>query len=404
MSRRNLLANHESPPRFPPEVQLLLAAAREWNQPPCTSTIALTEVDWKSALEAANWHGLSPLLYEYLSRSLLKGRDTTLEGRDNWSEFLNKLATLRKNIALRSLRMSSELVRILESLRKCGVTAIPFKGPAVAAALYGDVGLRPSADLDLLLAKPDVFKTSEVLLGLGYKQTQEYPPHARRMLLRFENDFSFSHPMAQVTVAVHWGLARAHYSYPLNVTDLATRLTEIDLGGRSVPMLAPEDLFYVLAMHGGKHFWERLIWLCDIRQLLVAYPGMDWNLVFNQARHTGTVRVLLFALHAAHVLVGAPLPPQVDALFRNDPAVARLTNEVLKALIGQVERSKLSFHWRRMRLRERRRDQMKYVLGLMFNPTQAEWAAIRLPQPLSFLYYPLRLARCGALLAERRRN
>ena len=43
-----------------------------------------------------------------------------------------------------------------------------LKGPAIARSVYGDIGLRPISDLDLLLTERDAVPALRVLGGIGY--------------------------------------------------------------------------------------------------------------------------------------------------------------------------------------------------------------------------------------------
>jgi len=64
------------------------------------------------------------------------------------------LAALRAQAvagAVRGMRLTGELVRLLEAFRNRGIQALPFKGPLLAAQLYGDRALREFSDLDILV-------------------------------------------------------------------------------------------------------------------------------------------------------------------------------------------------------------------------------------------------------------
>ena len=61
----------------------------------------------------------------------------------------------------------------------------------------------------------------------------------------------------------------------------------VTVAGAEVPNLSPEKTLLVLCMHGSKHAWSRLIWICDVAQLLAACPGLDWNKVNREAKRLG---------------------------------------------------------------------------------------------------------------------
>jgi hypothetical protein len=53
-----------------------------------------------------------------------------------------------------------------------------------------------------------------------------------------------------------------------------------------------------------------------------------------------------------------------------------------------------------LRLRERRRDQMRFLTRLIFTPGPGEWAVVRLPEPLFPLYRLVRVTRLAAKLVR----
>ena len=50
-------------------------------------------------------------------------------------------------------------------------------------------------------------------------------------------------------------------------------------GGR----LTPEDLLLILCVHGGKHVWECLKWLVDVRELVDRFPQLDYDALIQRA-------------------------------------------------------------------------------------------------------------------------
>lgn len=90
--------------------------------------------------------------------ALVGARILTLASADG----LQRLATAVET-AVRGARGWGELQTIvqravLERLTVAGITAAPLKGPHLAMRAHGDLGLRPSADVDILVA-PDFWVT-----------------------------------------------------------------------------------------------------------------------------------------------------------------------------------------------------------------------------------------------------
>ncbi|MCP5101159.1 MAG: nucleotidyltransferase family protein [Chloroflexi bacterium] len=83
------------------------------------------------------------------------------------------LLTLRQNIFLHK-----ELNRLLKLFHEAGIPAMPLKGTSLGLRLYGDLGLRPCADLDILVKDEKLPQAQRLLQQAGYqknvKQTADY--------------------------------------------------------------------------------------------------------------------------------------------------------------------------------------------------------------------------------------
>ena len=112
------------------------------------------------------------------------------------------------------------------------------------------------------------------------------------------------------------------------MTGIWERRVAFSLGGASTSTLAPEDLLFFLCLHGSRHLWARLSWICDVAQLLRRNPALDWAQVLAQARRAGGQRMLFLGLALAHKLLAAPLPPEVEQAVHGDPHTAQLVQRV----------------------------------------------------------------------------
>ena len=134
---------------------------------------------------------------------------------------------------------------------------------------------------------------------------------------------------------VPWELAQSYSAFARRGELIWRRLAPVRIGGELRQTLAPEALLIVLCMHGGRHCWLRLAWLCDLAEFLRAYPQLDWPAVLAEAAALHSSRLLLLGLWLAHALLGADLPAVVHCAAA-DPAVARLAEQVRAWLYAGV--------------------------------------------------------------------
>jgi len=116
-----------------------------------------SEIDWERFCFFADYHRLSALVCCRLQPC----PDSVP------SEVLARLQRSARSTAQQNLRLAGELIRILQRLAAEGIRAIPYKGPALSQLLYGDLSLRPSGDLDILVSRPQFESARIALAGLG---------------------------------------------------------------------------------------------------------------------------------------------------------------------------------------------------------------------------------------------
>jgi hypothetical protein len=166
----------------------------------------------------------------------------------------------------------------------------------------------------------------------------------------------------------------------------------VPLLGGALSTLSAEDLLLALCVHGAKHLWERLAWVCDVAGLVNSHAGLDWRAVFERASAARVERMLLLGLGLARGLAGASLPEKVWRKVLEDEAVARLSADAAARMFdgdGHAPAGFLRSVGFNLRARRRARERLRYFRFIL-TPTDGDLAALALPARLSFVYYLLR--------------
>ena len=366
----------------PPELDLLARCARLEAAPPAAGGI-----DWNQLLTLAARHGVRPLLF----RNLPADCPPPVRG---------SLGEACRNIALRNLQLTAELLRLLRGFERAGIPAVPLKGPALAASLYGDLGLREFADLDLLFRTADVPAAQALLADHGYHP--ELPLNRRQFAaaLRSDCEFLLWNESRKVMVEIHWRFAAGTVPFPVSPEAVWKRLETAPLAGVTVRALAAEDLLLYLCGHAAKHHWEGLKWQCDVAELLRRL-AFDWDAVLARASAAGASRVLLVSLLVASQVLDAPVPGPVLERAQKLTAVAALAAAARRRLgvfEGPESFGHLTRTWRTL---ESTPARLRHLLRVLFIPTFADWDAVRLPERLYFLYWLVRPVRLVLKQARR---
>jgi Uncharacterised nucleotidyltransferase len=346
--------------------------------------------DWETFIRLAEHHRVIPQVY-----SSLAPYSEQLPVRD----FAALRSKYQEN-ARNALWFAGELVRILKHLECHGIIAMPFKGPALAQTLYGDVTARQFSDLDILLRPEDISKAKLALAQLGYKPTVKLTARAARACISSGHECPFDGAAGPHLLELQWRMVPRFYSIDCDVTRFFERAEQITLGAHKFPALSVDDLVVVLCVHAAKHLWLQLSWLCDIAELARS-PRIDWDSVWQRSGQLGIQRIVAVNLLLSHDLLGSPLPAQIQNWLKKDRV-----SEALKAEALQMIRCSLPFdiespaYFRFMlRLRERWLDRFRFLWRLLWTPSLAEWSVMNLPESLWWVYRGIRLLRLAKRFA-----
>jgi hypothetical protein len=379
-----------------PEDELLLCCARTTRSPEAAARIRALiqeDMDWEYLLRTAHRHGMAPLLCWHIDATCPKAVP------------LNALDRLRSHFrtnSLRNLFLTGELLRILNVFGTQGISAIPYKGPALATSIYGNLALREFSDLDILVHQYDVPKAKEVLASIGYQADYRLSPQQEAAFLRSECEHPFTRGDGRVVVELHWGIVEKHF-FSFDAERLWERLHLIPLGGDTVLNLSLEDMLLILCVHGARHAWERLGWICDVAEVVRACQDISWERVMTRASKLGGERMLLLGLFLASDLLGATIPERVSERVRTDPTVKTLAKRTREQLFRETDcppgflegyKGAPAFHVLHLGVRERWRDKIRYCVLKTLTLRGEDWELLPpLPKFLFPFYYVLRLIR-----------
>ena len=354
-------------------------------------TVLERPIEWESVLRLAEQHGTSSLLYQNLSHVA----DAIP------SAVLTSLRQRYERNVHKSLFLTRELIRILDCLDAIGVEVIPYKGVVLSEVYYGDMAMRQSGDMDLFVRKRDVARAKSAVGDLGFTPRVPIPEDAEADYIASGYECTFDSPAGKNLLELQWALQPRFYAVDFEMDGLFERAVNVALAGRSVRTPSPEDLLLVLSVHAAKHVWGRLIWLCDIAQILKR-ENVNWKWVQSQAQELGIERILHITLLLANRLLATAIPAPLENPILADRAAHAFADEIAVAVAAGVtyEEEKVSYFRLMMRLRERKTDRLRFLARLAFTPGPGEWETIRLPKALFPLYRLVRLARLATRWAK----
>jgi Uncharacterised nucleotidyltransferase len=370
---------------FRQEWNALLECASPHSDAPRLAEL-IQHLDWQLLLPLAEEHGV----LGHLAASLRK-----LEKLATPPEFQKALSERQRDQALRSLRLTAGLFRVLDCFAANGIAALVVKGPVLSAQAYGDHAMRSYGDIDLLVRHCDIRRATELMIASGY---QAKVPLVAIDAGKIPGQYLFRSPDSQLVVELHNDHTLRYFPRRLPLEKCFARQIGVSLDGRQVPALCVEDELVLICIHGAKHFWERLIWIADVAALVTRQSAIDWQRVAASAKEVRAERMLHTGLRLAENLLKVPLAERIARAVKEDTVALQLAQQIFKWLpaAGHVPPSLLERALYRMHMRGGLLSGPAYLLRLSFSPTEEDWQrAGKLSQNgiLDALRRPLRLAR-----------
>lgn len=352
---------------------MLLAILRDRNEDsiyPINSEL-FTNINWKLFIQLVRHHRVYPLIY-----LKLRNIDDTIIP-PNVKKTLNQ--EYKKNI-FQMLNLSVEMEQVSKLFAENRILLLFLKGPVIANDIYGNISLRTSKDLDILISLTDLKRAEELLLNNGYEK--EKIPVPFKEWKRRKHHLAYFHPIKRIQIEIHWRLHPPPSKEP-TFDDLWERKRISTLTTYPVYFLGKEDLFSYLVSHGARHGWFRLRWLADIDQMIKNGLNIEKvNLLLNKYNYNymGGQALIL-----ASLLLNTPIPTRFKKLTEKKRS-KKLATISIKFIINMCE-----FQYPKGYLFSIKSNPQKFITILLsFYPSSADSETLKLPKLLHFLYFPLR--------------
>ncbi len=367
----------------------LLAACCQWPRTLATQarfdSMLQRPIQWPNLLALTQRHRVAGLVEHALTASEMVPVDVRAQLR-GWAD----------EILMANMRTAALQGKLAKRFAAAGVPLIVLKGTPLCMLAYGNLRLRHSRDVDLLIAPRDIAAADTLMRSEGFTRSDtgaEFTGRQQELWQRFRKHYEYVHGPTRLRFELHWRTAdNPHleaFDHVLDAPDLVAVNREMHL-----PALPRSELLFSLCTHGAGHAWFRLKWLADVHALLAASPVGTRRELLERAQRAGAERPVLQALLLCDaVFPGETLTEQVlvsptvrwlvktgrDALLNEDVTTRR----------GEAEFVPKNLLLSRVLLRTEVRYRLEEVRLHLASP--ADWKMLPLPRPLHFLYPLLRV-------------
>jgi hypothetical protein len=333
--------------------------------------------DWIEYLRLIDRHDLNVLSWAALTR---------VTGLTIPEDVAQRLQGSSEACRIHAIRHSLVLTGILREFNRAGIPVMPFKGPLLSFALYGDVGLRRSFDLDVAVAKDDLQNAMACLENIGWTldaAQSRMSPRQWNGFLQNGHHVNFTHSVTGSCLELHW----RNYWEASEAADARWLRSQPSVwNGCAIRIMCAADLTLYLCTHAGVHLWSSAKWLGDLARAH-AVGLLDW-------RAAGEENALLSGLGLLDVLYGDRLSGLPTAASIGSPsALFELPLRSLQHPQLQIERSFLAtvedrFRTLRYERLVRPRAWRDSLSELFYG--ESDYQTLRLPDNFFWLYRPLR--------------
>lgn len=336
--------------QFTPEQELLLWSIRvDHAKDHRIAEILITKIDWTYVRETAILHGIIPLLYKRLKEDMVN-----LVPPDELSE----LRTLFMANAVNNLRMTQQLIKVLDLLGEASVEAMPFKGPGLAVQAYGDLSMRSFCDLDILIHKDDLKKVCNILRATGH--TPIFSNFRENDVLKLGKEIHFTHK--NYGLDIHWDFAARFRMIHLNIDNIWKRKQSVSLYEREFSSLSLEDNLIISSVYLAMDRYTQLKAIADIIYLIQDH-SVSLEYAQNEAARANVNRALNLGLHLAKITGGLHFINEIDEQMQNDVGGRKLVEEKIGLLFKHDDDFKENIKnkvWY-VKSREKVKDRVMYI-------------------------------------------
>lgn len=353
------------------------------------ATLLKLKLDWNYIFKISNRNAILPLI----SSNLIKNFGSRLPAEINDALKQEFQIHTQKNMFL-----TGKLVELIRLFNSHDIPVLPFKGPLLSIQAYNNLALRNFIDLDVLIPVEHLKTAVDLLTDANYRPLNI--EHLNN--LNNEKDIGFISHDRQVRIELHWKLSGRYFSIPLEMSKLWSKLEKSEIGGIEVNNLNFNTLLIYLCLHGSRHSWERLGWICDINQLIKSKSNIDWESVFTESKRLGCEKVVGLGLCLVNQLFGLKIPHKFWKRIENDPIINDLADQILVRLFENQPNNfeigeRYLYH---LKLKERFADKwslhfyyLQWYLRIILSPNENDTKLFNLPPFLSPLNYLLRPSR-----------
>jgi hypothetical protein len=284
---------------------------------------ALSGTDSDAFLARCGHHGIAALLFHRVQQD------------DDWQswplEVRQALDQASKEGVAKDLLRTHYLQQLLVRLAEQDIPCLLTKGEALAVSHYQEPGTRTRSDSDLFIRIGDISRVRQTVLGMGYRVASTvYKSHQFTVVRADDETYT-------VRFDIHWRILNApRFARVLSFEQAFQNSIEFP-GMAPARMLCNADALMLACMHrfgSERHDRDRLIWICDIHELVKVMTPAELTQFATLAVARNVQAVCLDGLLKAQECFLTRIPKPAFALLRTPESPLSMPRRFSESQLG----------------------------------------------------------------------
>ena len=182
----------------------------------------------------------------------------------------------------------------------------------------------------MLVEEDKIKEFSNCLISLGYEAFYDLDETKRKDFIKYNGVYNFENKKLGIPIDVHTKTCAPFEAPHLAKEFFFSNTEEIKTNGFSFSGLNKEALLVALSIHGAKHAWTHLKWICDIDVLISEFEKEELKRLLTRLENHKIRVLVLSTLLLSHEVLNTKLPDSILSDARSYKRI-RLATKLLKS-------------------------------------------------------------------------